>query len=80
MTAFRLFLARIDALPDSVVFFLIIVAAYWITWLTDPARRRNHWEPNADIDRVLELRRNLQGWDPPTQKNARDASDIKDAA
>lgn len=35
--------------------------------------RRKRWgESRQDLDRILELRKNLDGWDPPEQKHARD--------
>jgi len=33
--------------------------------------RRKRWQSRQDLDRILELRKNLEGFDPPEQKHAR---------
>lgn len=68
------FFERVDALPDSVVLVLVGIAMFFIVGLMNERdrARRARWAANADVDRVLELRKTLDGWTPPAQKHARD--------
>lgn len=67
------FFDRVDALPDSVVLVLVGIAMFFLVGLMNERdrARRARWAANADIDRVLELRKSLEGWNPPEQKHAR---------
>lgn len=67
-------MARIDLIPDSILIVIIAIGFFAVAGLMterDPARKRR-WAANADISRVLELRKTLDGWAPPAQKHARE--------
>lgn len=59
----------IDLLATLIVFFglLFLYGIVEERYL----HRRKRWKSNQDLDRILELRKNLEGFDPPEQKHAR---------
>lgn len=57
---------------------IAVVIAFAFLWSLLEERshsRRRRWRANHDIDRVIEMRRHLTGWQPPEQRHARPRKD-----